>query len=1603
MHLLQPKQIVLCLLHFLFFFAIDTYGQNCAGTQRVDASYELEQNDVCEGIEIVVRNTSQAFDNTNTFYIWDWGDGTKDTTFDLNSVRHTYRFTDQNVCEEGLKISELRLDAKVPNCTQYNHFVIKPVYIYLKPIAQFQTEPMLCAPDITAMFKNTSCTADTGTTYSWNFGDPASGAANTSSEFEPTHTFSGPGIYVVTLDVTSFCGTGSYASVVEVKEPPVALAEADIPAGAGCVPVIVNLRNRSTGANQFRWTVTPANGAIFVDSTNNSSQEPRILFSKAGEYTIMLTAENECGDNTWSQKVTISEPPTVNWSDQAVACERLDYTPNITYGGSISSYSWVFEGGTPRTSSDAKPTNIAFNTPGQYNVTLTVTGACGAQTFTKTVEIIPKEVISFTPVDPICNTADPIQLNVNLPGGTWSGSGVNNQGLFNPANANVGSNSIQYTYGPSNCRSEGSLNIMVLAATPVNIGNDSTLCNDAADITLQFSPRGGVWRGSGILDSLQGIFSPTQAGVGTQTLIYRYMEPSNGCVTTARKTIQVAPVPTVNIAEATASFCLFNGNITLPNELNVQVNPSGGTSNWTGTGITNAAQGIFNNNNLSVGSYPILYTYTSPAGCVSRDSLTIEVIAKPQALAQADTTICISVGNLTLQAMPLGGQWSGNQINTNSGTINLAQAGGGSKIYTYTIFAGTTCEAKDDVSVDIIDLSGVNAGADVGYCASENQITLTGFSPGNGIWSGAGVIDSTRGIVDIQALTPGNYTLTYQIKSQSATACAAEDQMVLTVHPLPQAGFTSRSRQCVSDSIAFVNTSVNAATFNWNFGNGQNSTLENPKVTYATAGDYNLNLTIKSQFGCESDTSALIHVSEPPPVVTFDMDQRSGCADLTVQFINRSQGEDVDFTWDFGNGQTDSIAIPNPITFLGSLEDTLYFVQLTARNVCGERLFRDSVQVLARPTANFGTRLSRYCSGDAVEIRNASAGKPTSYFWDFGNGLTSRDSIPQTQYYFIDNEPDTFQITLVVRNNCAADTTAILIPINPTNVKAFFNIDDTDVCVGDTIRIRNFSTPGASITYQFGDSNTSATPNPQHVYSEPGRYKIIQYARSCGFDSTFTFVDVKPAPTLLLNLDPFACQQADVNFKYTASDIVGAAWDFGDGNTSNLPSPTNRYDSVGVYNVRLTATDANQCRATVEQKIEITPLPIFTLRIPDSLCIRETGIFEVIPTSINLSSYNWQYGDKEQGSGRATQHQFAESGIYTVMATVTDMFGCKNTEGRPIFVRPGPEAAFTINYLNSCVPTGVAFVNQSKIANGYRWEFGDGNTADITNPTNLYYNGGEYEARLIAAYDDICFDTIVQNITINPIPSAIVQAEDLTCHGKDDGRIQVTPNGSHTITVTGDGYFQQGGNLFEALKPGTYQIEVLATTGCDTLYTVEIEEPDSLFAYIEPDTIRLVVGDSATIRVIANNANLNYKWLPDSELDSVAVNTYETKTQRSLWYNLMASVNRCELRDSVFIEVDTERKIYIPNAFSPNGDNVNDFFYIHGGDGIEKINQFIIFERRGGTVFSKTNLQPNDPTTGWDGTLNGRRMNPAVFVYYAEITFIDGKTEIFSGDVTLVK
>jgi len=114
--------------------------------------------------------------------------------------------------------------------------------------------------------------------------------------------------------------------------------------------------------------------------------------------------------------------------------------------------------------------------------------------------------------------------------------------------------------------------------------------------------------------------------------------------------------------------------------------------------------------------------------------------------------------------------------------------------------------------------------------------------------------------------------------------------------------------------------------------------------------------------------------------------------------------------------------------------------------------------------------------------------------------------------------------------------------------------------------------------------------------------------------------------------------------------------------------------------------------------------------------------------------------------------------------------------------------------------------------------------------------------------------------------------------------------------------------------------------------------------------------------------------------------------------------NGCSAQDEITVLVDEYIPVYIPNAFSPNEDTYNDKITIFGNtELIEEVQVFRIFDRWGELVFQNENFQPNNPDVGWDGNLDGKPMNPAVFIYFAEVRFIDGTIKQIKGDITLVR
>jgi gliding motility-associated-like protein len=163
------------------------------------------------------------------------------------------------------------------------------------------------------------------------------------------------------------------------------------------------------------------------------------------------------------------------------------------------------------------------------------------------------------------------------------------------------------------------------------------------------------------------------------------------------------------------------------------------------------------------------------------------------------------------------------------------------------------------------------------------------------------------------------------------------------------------------------------------------------------------------------------------------------------------------------------------------------------------------------------------------------------------------------------------------------------------------------------------------------------------------------------------------------------------------------------------------------------------------------------------------------------------------------------------------------------------------------------------------------------------------------------------------------------------------------------------------------------------------------------------LGETVTIQANTFQDSLFFTWLPDQWLSCNDCPSPLSSPETTILYTLTAfDQNDCSASDSILVTVEFTPGIYVPNAFSPNGDGINDHFYIQG-KGISEVRLLRVFDRWGEMVFESLNATPNEAAFGWDGTFRNKQMNPAVFAFYAELGMLDGSNRVVKGDVTLLR
>lgn len=269
--------------------------------------------------------------------------------------------------------------------------------------------------------------------------------------------------------------------------------------------------------------------------------------------------------------------------------------------------------------------------------------------------------------------------------------------------------------------------------------------------------------------------------------------------------------------------------------------------------------------------------------------------------------------------------------------------------------------------------------------------------------------------------SPGTYSVTLNVITNDGNQYTIEQPNLIAVLPAPTAGFTYNIS---GGNVSFTNTSQSGNTYQWNFGDNTTSAAQNPSHNYPTPGIYTVTLTVTNDCGSNTFSQDIL-ILDVPPTAGFNSTVTSGCAPLTVQFTDQSQGGPNTWAWSFPGGSPATSGDQNPVVVYST--PGVYSVSLTVSNGAGsdDVVVSQLITVGEKPTADFTYEIA----GSQVSFTNAS-GNATSYTWDFGDNTSSSEASPVHTYA----QGGEFQVTLTAMNDCGIAVYTETVNVEVSNV-----------------------------------------------------------------------------------------------------------------------------------------------------------------------------------------------------------------------------------------------------------------------------------------------------------------------------------------------------------------------------------------------------------------------------------------------------------------------------------------------------------------------------------------------------------------------------------------
>lgn len=754
-----------------------------------------------------------------------------------------------------------------------------------------------------------------------------------------------------------------------------------------------------------------------------------------------------------------------------------------------------------------------------------------------------------------------------------------------------------------------------------------------------------------------------------------------------------------------------------------------------------------------------------------------------------------------------------------------------------------------------------------------------------------------------------------------------------------------------------------------------------------------------------------------------------GCVPFSV-VLNPNGVNAESYYWDLGNGQTSTQEYP-----LATYTDTgTYHVMLIGfdSTTCTGLVFVDTayLDIIVGDdslTADFSMLITDSCGPYVAQFTNNSVnwgGSTTDYYWDFGDGQTSILASPTHSY----PSTGTYTVTLYASSpgSCnPVDTISKQLTFVPDVVADIF-VADTFGCNPFTVEFDNLTTPlnaGQSYTWQYDDGTTNGTTqSPTHTFTTNGTYQVVLTVvdpTTCNVTDSDTISITVDSDSVIAdfgeNILVNTCDSLLVNLTDQSSNATSWFWDLGDGTTTTNPSPGNHlYASADTFDVIFVVTNPALCNQTDTAFTQFVRLSNVTadIYVDDTFgCSPFTVEFGNLTSPLQGGqSYVWNYDDgTTNGTAQEPTHTFSNNGTFNVVLTVTDSATCNIVDSDTLQIVTSSDSVIadlsSATLVDNCDSLLVDLADQSTNASSWFWDLGDGTTTTNQNPgAHLYTSIDTFNVMLVVTNNLACNneDTArTQFIRIPPVEALFAPENgcmplDLTLDN------QSTNATSYLWTFHDASTSTDVEPLHTYTTSGTYTIRLTAynPASCNLSDTYSTE----VTVYGLPTAFFTTDGDSFPMFTPVQFTNEStspaaYFWEFGDAATSTDTDPKHAYANEGIYEPCLSvtDTNTCMAEYCKTLEITFAGLIDVPNAFSPNGDGVNDILFLEGF-GVSEL-EFKIYNRWGELVFESTSLDD-----GWDGRYKGTDQEMEVYTYTLRASFEDGtKTGLRKGNITLLR